>query len=59
MEKGAITIPAITYGESDTYKSIIGDELDYYDIVSNKTSDEIIRYFKELTNTLDGVGNKK
>lgn len=58
-EKGIITIPPITYGENDTYESIIGDELDYFDIMSNKTSDEIVKYFKELTDTLDGVGNKK
>lgn len=58
-EKGVITIPPITYGETDSYASIIGDEVDYFDLMSHKSSDEIVAYFKEITDNLDGVGNKK
>ena len=57
--KGIITIPPITYGEGDSYVSAIGDEVDYFDFMSNKTSDEVIRALKVLVDTLDGVGNKK
>ena len=58
-EKGIITVPPITYGEGDTYVSVIGDEMDFFDFMSNKNSDEVIRSLKELVDTLDGVGNKK
>lgn len=58
-KKKLITVPAIKYDTSDTYESVIGDEFDFFDFMSNKDSDRIIDDLKELDNTLDGVGNKK
>ncbi len=58
-EKGVITVPPIKNSESDTYNSLIGDEMDYFDFMSNKTSDEIIRDLKKLDDSIDGVGNVK
>lgn len=58
-EKGIITVPPIKNNENDAYNSLIGDEMDYFDFMSNKTSDEIIRDLKKLDDTLDGVGNIK
>lgn len=59
VEKGRITIPPITYGANDQYKSLIGDEMDYFDFMSNKDSDTIVRDLKKLDDSLDGVGNLK
>lgn len=58
-EKGVIPVPPLTYGVDDTYISAIGDEMDFFDFMSNKTSDEVIKTLKELVDTLDGVGNKR
>ena len=58
-DKGYITVPPITNGPEDPYQSLIGDEMDYFDFMSNKTSDEIIRDLKKLDDSLDGVGNIK
>ena len=57
--KDMITIPAIKIDENDTYESLIGDEMDFFDFMSDKSSDEIIKKFKELADTIDGVGNLK
>jgi len=56
--KGFITVPPITYGFEDTYESAIGDELEFYDLLSNKSPDDFIRDLKKLTDSLDGLGNK-
>ena len=58
-DKGQITVPPIQYGPDDTYKSLIGDEMDYFDFMSNKDSDTIIRDLKKLDDYIDGVGNVK
>lgn len=56
--KGFITVPPITYGFEDTYESAIGDELEFYDMLSNKSPDMFVRELKNLSESLDGVGNK-
>lgn len=58
-EKGRITVPPITYGPDDTYVSQIGDEMDYFDFMSGKDSDQIIQDLKKIDDSLDGVGNVK
>jgi len=57
--KDIITIPAIKSGPEDNYHSIIGDELDFYDFLSNKDSDTIVKDLKILADSIDGVGNIK
>lgn len=57
-EKGFITIPPVTYGYDDTYKSVIGDELEFFDLLSNKSSDMLVRELKGLSDSLDGIGNR-
>lgn len=58
-EKGMITVPPIKKDMTDDYESLIGDEMDYFDFMSGKDSDQIIRELKLLDDTLDGVGNIK
>lgn len=58
-DKDRITVPAIKYGPDDTYVSLIGDEMDYFDFMSEKDSDEIVQQLKALDDRLDGVGNLK
>lgn len=58
-DKDRITIPPIVYGPNDPYKSLIGDEMDYFDFMSNKDSDKIIRDLKKMADSLDGIGNVK
>ncbi|MDE5889295.1 MAG: hypothetical protein K2H20_04675 [Bacilli bacterium] len=58
-DKGRITVPPIKYGPEDTYASLIGDEMDYFDFMSDKDSDEIVKELKALDDRLDGVGNLK
>lgn len=58
-EKESMTVPAITYGPDDEYYSIIGDEMDFFDFMSNKDSDQIVREIKLLTASTDGIGNVK
>lgn len=58
-EKKEIMVPAIKYGPEDTYRSLIGDEFDFFDFMSNKDSDVIIDDLLKLNDTLDGVGNVK
>ena len=41
----------------DSYKSVIGDELDFFDLLSNKSPDKIIRELKKLDDSVDGIGN--
>ena len=57
--KDTITIPAIKNGVDDPFESVIGDEMDFFDLVSNKTADEIVADFKKLSEQLDGIGNRK
>ncbi len=57
--KAAITIPAIKNSPEDTFESIIGDEIDFFDLVSNKDADTIVRDLKLLADNLDGIGNVK
>ena len=57
--KDRITIPALKIDQNDTYNSAIGDEFDYFDFMSNKDSDTIVKDLKLLADSLDGVGNKK
>ncbi len=52
-----VTVPPIKYGEDDTYHSIIGDELDYFDFMSNKEDDAIIDDLMKLDQSIDGVDN--
>lgn len=56
-KRNLITVPAITYGFDDTYQSVIGDELDFFDFLSNKTPDKIVRALKKIDDTTDGIGN--
>ena len=58
-EKGIITVPALKQDANDNYDSAIGDEMDFFDFMSDKSSDQIIRDLKKLDDSLDGVGNKK
>lgn len=58
-DKDIITIPPIKFDVEDSFPSIIGDEMDYFDFMSNKDSDVIIQDLKKLSNSLDGVGNVK
>lgn len=58
-DKGRITVPPVKYGENDTYVSLIGDEMDYFDFMSDKDSDQIIKDLKALDDKVDGVGNVK
>jgi hypothetical protein len=59
VEKDEIDVPAIKNGPDDSYVSLIGDEMDYFDFMSNKTSDEIIKDLQMLADSIDGVGNIK
>ncbi len=55
--KGQITVPPIKGSMEDDYNSVIGDEIDYFDFMSNKSTQEIIKELKELADNIDGVGN--
>jgi hypothetical protein len=52
-------IPPIVYGPEDTYKSAIGDEIEFYDLVNEKTTDEIVELLRTISQAIDGVGNVK
>lgn len=52
-----ITVPPIKYSEEDSYKSVIGDELDYFDFMSNKDDDTIINDLIIVNQSIDGVDN--
>ena len=58
-DKDTMTVPAITYGPEDEYHSILGDEMDFFDFMSNKDSDQVIRDLRTLTVSTDGIGNVK
>ncbi len=58
-DKGMITVPALKKDANDTYESAIGDEMDFFDFMSDKSSDQIIKDLKKLDDSLDGLGNKK
>ena len=57
--KDQITIPAIKIDLNDTYESVIGDEMDFFDFMSEESSDDIVKKLKELADNIDGVGNLK
>ena len=57
--KGYFTIPAVTFGPEDTYKSAIGDEIEFFDLINEKSNDEIVEWLREMSTALDGVGNVK
>lgn len=52
-----VTVPPIKYGAEDAYNSIIGDEIDYFDFMSNKDDDTIIEDLMKLDQSIDGVDN--
>lgn len=54
-----VTVPPIKYNAEDTYTSIIGDEIDYFDFMSNKDDDTIIDDLMKLNQSIDGVDNVK
>ena len=54
-----IVVPPIKSSFEDDYNSVIGDELDYFDFVSNKDSDTIINDLLKLNESMDGVDNVK
>lgn len=56
-EKGQITVPPIKGSMEDDYPSVIGDELDFFDFMSNKDSNQVIKDLKKLSENIDGVGN--
>lgn len=58
-KKGLITVPPIKYDDTDTFNSIVGDELDFFDLFSNRTIDECIGEIKRLDDLTDGIGNIK
>lgn len=57
--KGLITVPPIKYDETDTFNSIVGDELDFFDLFSGKSIDEFVKEIKRLDDLTDGIGNIK
>lgn len=56
---GHITVPPIKNDASDPYNSLIGDEMDFFDFMSNKDSEQIMDDLCLLNQNLDGVGNVK
>lgn len=42
-------VPAISYGIDDEYKSLIGDEIEYFDFVSEKNSPQLLAELKDLS----------
>ena len=57
--KGYFTVPAITNGPDDTYQSAIGDEIEYFDFINEKSNDEIVWLLRNVATQLDGLGNVK
>ena len=57
--KGAFTVPAISYGQNDSYQSAIGDEIEYFDLINEKSNDEIVEILRNIASKLDGLGNAK
>lgn len=58
-QKKSLIIPPIKNSSTDTMDSPIGEELDFYDFVSNKTSEEIVAAIKGINEEADALGNKK
>ena len=52
-----VTVPPIKYSAEDTYNSIIGDKIDYFDFMSNKDDDTFIEDLMKLDQSIDGVDN--
>ena len=57
--KGLITVPPIKYDETDTFNSVVGDELDFFDLFSGRSIDECVKELKRLDDMTDGIGNIK
>jgi hypothetical protein len=57
--KGYFSVPAITNGPEDTYQSAIGDEIEYFDLINEKSYDEIVELLRTINSGLDGLGNIK
>ena len=36
-----------------------GDMFDFYDFLSNKSSDDVIKELYKIVDSIDGIGNKK
>lgn len=58
-KKKVLTVPAIKNSPEDTLDSPIGEELDFFDFLSNKTDDKIVEDIKAINDEFDAVGNKK
>ena len=56
---GYITVPPIKNDVSDPYNSLIGDEMDFFDFMSNKDSEQIMDDLCLLNQNVDGIGNVK
>ena len=54
-----VEVPPIKNGFDDDYDSVLGDEIDFFDFMSNKDSDQIIDDLIALNKSMDGVGNLK
>ena len=57
--KGYFTVPAIVNGPDDTFKSAIGDEIEYFDLINEKSNDQIVELMRDINSGLDGLGNVK
>lgn len=57
--KEIIQVPPIKNSMDDPYNSLIGDEIDFFDFMSNKTSDQIINDLVKLDSSIDGVNQVK
>lgn len=56
---GFITVPPIKNAPDDPYNSLIGDEMDFFDFMSNKDSEQIMDDLCLLNQNVDGIGNVK
>ena len=54
-----VEVPPIKNGFDDDYDSVLGDEIDFFDFMSNKDDDNIIDDLIKLNNSMDGVDNIK
>lgn len=57
-DERSLLIPAIKKDSNDEFDSIIGEELDFYDFISNKNADEIVKEIRDICSQTDAVGNK-
>lgn len=57
-DERALLVPAIKKDSNDEFDSLIGEELDFYDFISNKDADEVVKAVRDICNQIDAVGNK-